>query len=67
VKEMLYQMGDIVRFKKREVQKGLFEITDSFEGRTYHYSVTNNECDTELYVNKDEIILVCKASNREDI
>ncbi|WP_235848492.1 hypothetical protein [Litchfieldia alkalitelluris] len=60
-------MGDIVRFKKREVQKGLFEITGTYEGKTYHYAITNDECDTELFVNKKEVILVCKVGNREDL
>lgn len=65
---MEYGIGDIVRFiRNREAHKGLYEVTGTFTGRTYHYSVTNNECDTELYANKDEFTLVCKVSNREDI
>jgi hypothetical protein len=63
---MTHKKGDIVRFKKRDT-KGFFEVTGSFEGRTYHYAVTNNECDTKLYVNKDEIVLVCSIDHREDI
>lgn len=61
---MEYRIADIVRIKG---EKGLFEITGDFTGKTYHYAVTNNECDTELYVNKDELIFVCSAYSRQDI
>lgn len=65
---MDYKMGDIVRFqKRREVYRGLYEITGTYEGKTYHYAVTNNECDTELYVNKSEIMFVCSVEDRKDI
>jgi hypothetical protein len=72
---MELKTGDIVRFKpdhetyrrNRELYKGLFEVVDSFTGRTYHYSVTNDEADTELYINKDEIMLVCRTNQRKDI
>jgi hypothetical protein len=63
---MDYRIADIVRIKG---MKGLFEISDSYEGqgKTYHYAVTNNECDTELFVNKNEIIFVCPVYERQDI
>jgi hypothetical protein len=59
-----FKMADIVRIKG---VKGLFEVTQSFTGKTYDYSVTNNECDTELYVNKKELIFVCSVDSRKDI
>jgi hypothetical protein len=67
---MELKIGDIVRYKhNRHIYKGLFEVTTSYvgQGKTYHYAVTNNECDTEHYVNKDEIMLVCSADDRKDI
>lgn len=63
---MKLNIADIVRIKGK---KGLFEVTANYEneGKTYHYAVTNNECDTEIFVNKNEIIFVCPVHERQDI
>lgn len=61
----MYSMGDIVRLKSGRV--GLYEITGSYDQKTYQYSVTNNECDTEHYVKHSDLIFVCSIKDRKDI
>lgn len=61
---MKYELGDIVRLVG---SKGLFEVICYLEGETDCYSVTRDECDTELYVHDSEIIFVCSRKLREDI
>lgn len=64
---MIYEMGDIVRFKNHEIHKGLFEIVGLFVTGAHDYSISNDQCDTELHANEDELILVCTRKSRKDI
>lgn len=61
---MIYKMADIVRINRIN---GLFEVTQHFTDKSYDYSVTNNECDTEIHVNKEDLIFVCSVDSRKDI
>ncbi|SET42194.1 hypothetical protein SAMN05216389_11111 [Oceanobacillus limi] len=67
-----YSVGDVVRTKDRGLL-GLWEVTnicdiardpDSFD---YDYMITDNECDSEIYVRENDLILVCKVEDRRDI
>ena len=61
---MRFMTGDIVRYKK---EKGLFEVTDTYNQKAYDYTITNNECDSEKYVKAEDLIMVCGVDSREDI
>lgn len=57
--------GDIVRFKHELEIFGLYEVTgESADGEL---TVTNNECNSESYANKEDLILVCSYEDRKDL
>jgi hypothetical protein len=67
---MKFKTGDIVRVK-HEID--LFEVVDVIDAHTkpegfdYDYTVTNDECDTEIYVIEKDLIPVCYTENRLDL
>lgn len=62
---MIYKIGDIVRINNSNKLLGLFEVT----GIEDHgeITVTPNECNSELYVGKKDLIFVCAREDRKDI
>lgn len=67
---MNFETGDVVRFKNGKDgvnDYGLHEITGTYEGRSYQYSITYDECNSETYSKHEDLILVCSVKDRKDI
>jgi hypothetical protein len=62
---MLFETGDIVRFKDNSYSLGLHEVTGYSENNKI--TLTNDECTTEFYAEEKDLILVCRFGFRNDI
>ena len=62
---MKYKIGDIVRFKHDKHIFGLHEVTG--EDANGEITVTPNECNSEFYANRKDLIFVCSKEDRKDI
>lgn len=61
---MKYSTGDVVRFKDDADNIGLYEVTGYYHGVIH---VTDDECVSEFMADEEDLLLVCRVGDREDL
>ena len=61
---MKYHAGDVVRFKNNAGDIGLYEVAGYYHGVIH---VTDDECISEFVADEDDLLLVCRVGDREDL
>lgn len=62
---MMIEFGSIVRLERKVGLIGMFEVCSDYNDN--FVMITNDECNSEMVIPTEYVILVCKPGNRLDL